>query len=79
MIKQDIESLLCVGYVLLVLGWCLGFHALEVCFKDFVDGSRRVGDVRPIARGCCMLVLSLKMFRICYLRYLAAAAGAACD
>jgi hypothetical protein len=49
MVKEYVQALLRVGDVLFVLSWCLGFHALEVCVEDLVDGARCVGDVRSVA------------------------------
>jgi len=48
MVKEDIKALLRVGDVLFVLSWCLGFHALEVCVEDLVDGAGRVGNVGSV-------------------------------
>ena len=52
MVEQDVEALLGVGNMLLVLRRSLRLHALHVGIEDLVDGTRCVGNVRPIAGGC---------------------------
>jgi hypothetical protein len=42
--------------VLSVLRGGLGLDALQVCFEDFVDGARRVRDVRSVTRSYRALV-----------------------
>ena len=58
MVEQDVQSLLGIGNVLPVLCWSLGLDTLQVGLKDLIDGTRRVGNVRPVTGSYCMLVYS---------------------
>lgn len=48
-IEEDVQPLLSVCDVGLEIGWSPGLYALHVGIEDLVDGSRCLGDVRPIA------------------------------
>ena len=63
MVEQDVESLLGIGNVLPVLCWGLGLDTLQVCFKDFVDGTGRVRNVRSITGSYNMLVYHEDLYR----------------
>jgi hypothetical protein len=54
--EQDVESLLGIGNVLPVLCWSFGLDALQVCFKDLVDGTGRVRNVRSVTGSYNVLV-----------------------
>lgn len=63
-IKEDVQPFLSVGNMLLVGGWNLCLHTLQIGIEDLVDGPRCVGDVGSITgrmlsgNWCCTLRLT---------------------